>query len=101
MESVRIFRTNRRPSNTGFNIWTLPINLFLWGMLLGVVLTIVPGCMEYLAVHHLITRVSSELNPQSESCTDLHVRVDKLVNTNQIHDTRAGEIDFIQREGSS
>ena len=101
MESVRIFRTNRRPSNPGFNIWMLPINLFLWGMPLGAVLTIVPGCMEYPTVHHLITRVASELNPQSESCTDLHVRVDKLVNTNQIHDTRTGEIDFIQREGSS
>jgi len=71
----------------GFSLWTVSINLLLLGALLVMALRVVPSYMEYLTIKDLITRAADVYDPGSESITDLKVRLAKLLNTNQIHDT--------------
>ena len=71
----------------GFSIWAALINLLLLGALLVMALRVVPSYMEYLTIKDLITRAADVYDPGSESITDLKVRLAKLLNTNQIHDT--------------
>ena len=81
----------RQPMNHagvhGFSLWTVSINLLLLGALLVMALRVVPSYMEYLTIKDLITRAADVYDPGSESITDLKVRLAKLLNTNQIHDT--------------
>jgi len=71
----------------GFSLWAVSINLLLLGALLVMALRVVPSYMEYLTIKDLITRAADVYDPGSESITDLKVRLAKLLNTNQIHDT--------------
>ena len=83
----------------GFNIWAVSINLLLLGAILIVALRVVPSYLEYLTVKDLIARAAHEHNPQSETVTDLRLRVAKLLNTNQVTDTTIDDIEVYRERG--
>lgn len=88
-----------KSKNFGFNVLTLSLNLFLLGASLVLLLRIVPGYFEYLAVKDLIARAAAEYDPGSESITDLRSRLSKLLNTNQIYDTTIDDIRIYRERG--
>jgi len=88
-----------KSKNFGFNVLTLSLNLFLLGASLVLLLRIVPGYFEYLAVKDLIARAAAEYDPRSESITDLRSRLSKLLNTNQIYDTTIDDIRIYRERG--
>ena len=61
---------------------------------------VVPSYMEYLAIKDLITHAAEEYDPRSETVTDLRVRLAKLLNTNQIHDTSIDDIEVYRERGA-
>ena len=83
----------------GFNIWAVSINLLLLGAILVLALRVVPSYLEYLTVKDLISRAAHEHNSQSETVTDLRLRVAKLLNTNQVTDTTIGDIEVYRERG--
>ncbi|MCH1611103.1 MAG: DUF4845 domain-containing protein [Luminiphilus sp.] len=83
----------------GFNVWTVSINLFLLSMILLIALRVVPSYMDYLTVKDLIARVAAEHNRQTDTVTDLRMRLGKLLTTNQIYDTRIEDIAIYRERG--
>ena len=84
----------------GFSVWPVSLNLLLVGALLVMALRVVPSYMEYLTIKDLITRAADVFDPGSESITDLKVRLAKLLNTNQIHDTGIDDIEVYRERGA-
>ena len=82
----------------GFGIWTFSLNLLLLGASLVLLLRLLPGYFEYMAVKDLITRAAAEHDPRNETIPDLRTRLSKLLHTNQIYDTAIDDIQ-IYREG--
>ena len=83
----------------GFNVWTVSINLFLLSMILLIALRVVPSYMDYLTVKDLIARVAAEHNRQTDTVTDLRMRLGKLLTTNQIYDTRIEDVAIYRERG--
>ena len=83
----------------GFNVWTISINLLLLSMVLLIALRVVPSYMDYLTVKDLIARVAAEHNRQTDTVTDLRMRLGKLLTTNQIYDTRIEDIAIYRKRG--
>ena len=98
-EQVMTRRFGRSQAVRGFNIWALSINLLLLGAILVMVLRVVPSYLEYLTVRGLITRAAEEHDPRTETLTDLRSRLVKLLNTNQVKDTKIGEIEVYRERG--
>jgi hypothetical protein len=88
-----------KPASHGFNIFTLSLNLVLLGAVLVVLLRIVPGYFEYLAVKDLIARAAVEHDPRGDSITDLRTRLSKLLKTNQVYDTSIDDIRIYRERG--
>ena len=84
----------RRAGVQGFNIWAVSLNLLVMA------LRVVPSYMEYLTIKDLITRAAEQYDPRSERVTDLRVRLAKLLNTNQIHDTSIDDIEVYRERGA-
>ena len=68
-------------------------------MILLIALRVVPSYMDYLTVKDLIARVASEHNRQTDTVTDLRMRLGKLLTTNQIYDTRIEDIAIYRESG--
>ena len=83
----------------GFNVWTVSINLFLLSMILLIALRVVPSYMDYLTVKDLIARVAAAHNRQTDTVTDLRMRLGKLLTTNQIYDTRIEDVAIYRERG--
>jgi uncharacterized membrane protein len=83
----------------GFNVWTVSINLFLLSVILLIALRVVPSYMDYLTVKDLIARVAAEHNRQTDTVTDLRMRLGKLLTTNQIYDTRIEDVAIYRERG--
>ena len=94
----------RQPMNHagvhGFSLWAVSINLLLLGALLVMALRVAPSYIEYLTTKDLITRAADEYEPRGESVTDLKVRLAKLLNTNQIHNTSIDDIEVYRERGA-
>ena len=75
------------------------MNLLLLGAILVMALRVVPSYLEYLTVRDLITRAAEEHDPRTETLTDLRSRLVKLLNTNQVKDTKIGEIEVYRERG--
>ena len=88
-----------KPASHGFNIFTLSLNLVLLGAILVVLLRIVPGYFEYLAVKDLIARAAAEHDSRGDSITDLRTRLSKLLKTNQVYDTSIDDIRIYRERG--
>lgn len=88
-----------KPASRGFNILTLSLNLVLLGAVLVVLLRIVPGYFEYLAVKDLIARAAAEHDPRGDGITDLRTRLSKLLKTNQVYDTSIDDIRIYRERG--
>ena len=98
-EQVMTRRFGRPQAVRGFNIWAVSINLLLLGAILVMALRVVPSYLEYLTVSDLITRAAEEHDPRTETLTDLRSRLVKLLNTNQVKDTKIGEIEVYRERG--
>ena len=98
-EQVMTRRFGRSQAVRSFNIWALSINLLLLGAILVMALRVVPSYLEYLTVSDLITRAAEEHDPRTETLTDLRSRLVKLLNTNQVKDTKIGEIEVYRERG--
>lgn len=88
-----------KPASRGFNILTLLLNLVLLGAVLVVLLRIVPGYFECLAVKDLIARAAAEHDPRGDSITDLRTRLSKLLKTNQVYGTSIDDIRIYRERG--
>lgn len=88
-----------RPACQGFSVWSLALYLFLMGAGLVLVLRILPGYFEYMAVKDLIIRAAAEHDARSETIPDLRLRLSKLLTTNQIYDTTIDDIRIYRERG--
>ena len=84
----------------GFSVWAVSLILLLVGALLVIALRMVPSHMEYVKGKDLITRAADKYDPRSESVPDLKVRLEKLLNTNQIYDTSIDDIERYREQGA-
>ena len=98
-EQMMTRRFGRPQAVRGFNIWALSINLLLLGAILVMALRVVPSYLDYPTVRDLITRAAEEHDPRTETLTDLRSRLVKLLNTNQVKDTKIGEIEVYRERG--
>ena len=88
-----------RTASRGFSVWSLSLYLFLIGAGLVLVLRILPGYFEYMAVKDLIIRAAAEHDARSETIPDLRSRLSKLLTTNQIYDTTIDDIRIYRERG--
>jgi hypothetical protein len=88
-----------QPDCRGFSLWTLSLNLLLMGAGLVLLLRILPGYFEYMAVKDLITRAAASHDPRNETIPDLRTRLSKLLTTNQIYDKTIDDIRIYRERG--
>ena len=78
----------------GASFWSFAGNVFLLGVFLLIILRIAPAYMEYLTIKDIIERAAQEYDPERNTIQDVHVRVRKLLLTNQVYDFKVEDIEI-------
>ncbi len=83
----------------GASFWSFAGNVFLLGVFLLIILRIAPAYMEYLTIKDIIERAAQEYDPERNTIQDVHVRVRKLLLTNQVYDFKVEDIEIFRERG--
>ena len=91
---------NKRPSRQrGMTFWGMAFNALVLGAVLVLVLRVVPSYMTYLSVKDIVERAANEFDPATDTLQDIRVRIRKLLNTNQVYDIKAEDIEVYRDKG--
>jgi cell division protein FtsL len=91
---------NKRPSRQrGMTFWGMAFNALVLGAVLVLVLRVVPSYMTYLSVKDIVERAATEFDPSTDTLQDIRVRIRKLLNTNQVYDIKAEDIEVYRDKG--
>ena len=64
-------------------------------------LRLAPSYFEYMSVKDVVTRTATEEGADKKSLRDLRVRMETLLNTNQVYDVDPKEIQIYRKEGET
>jgi len=78
----------------GFTFWTLLVYLLVFGGVLVLALRIAPSYVEYLTVKDIVERSVEEFDPQTQSATEIRIRIRKLLQTSQVYVIDADDIEI-------
>ena len=91
---------SKRPSRQrGMTFWGMAFNALVLGAVLVLVLRVVPSYMTYLSVKDIVERAATEFDPSTDTLQDIRVRIRKLLNTNQVYDIKAEDIQVYRDSG--
>lgn len=83
----------------GMSLWSVALNIFILGSFLVLALRVAPSYMTYLTVKDIVERAAEQYDPKSQSLADIRTRIRKLLNTSQVYDIKAEDIDVFRDNG--
>lgn len=83
----------------GMSLWSVALNIFILGSFLVLALRVAPSYMTYLTVKDIVERAAEQYDPKSQSLADVRTRIRKLLNTSQVYDIKAEDIDVFRDNG--
>jgi len=83
----------------GMSLWGIALNIFIFGSFLVLALRVAPFYMTYLTVKDIVERAAEEYDPKSQSLADVRTRIRKLLNTSQVYDIAAEDIEVFRDNG--
>lgn len=83
----------------GMSLWSVALNIFILGGFLVLALRVAPSYMTYLTVKDIVERAAEQYDPKSQSLADVRTRIRKLLNTSQVYDIKAEDIDVFRDNG--
>ncbi len=83
----------------GMSFWGIALNIFIFGSFLVLALRVAPFYMTYLTVKDIVERAAEEYDPKSQSLADVRTRIRKLLNTSQVYDIAAEDIEVFRDNG--
>lgn len=83
----------------GMSLWSVVLNIFILGSFLVLALRVAPSYMTYLTVKDIVERAAEQYDPKSQSLADIRTRIRKLLNTSQVYDIKAEDIDVFRDNG--
>lgn len=91
---------SQRPSRQrGFGFWGLAFNVLILGGFLVLVLRIAPAYLEYMTIRDIVQRAASDYDPSTETLQDIRTHIRKLLNTSQVYDIKAEDIEIFREKG--
>ena len=81
------------------SFWGIALNIFIFGSFLVLALRVAPFYMTYLTVKDIVERAAEEYDPKSQSLADVRTRIRKLLNTSQVYDIAAEDIEVFRDNG--
>ena len=91
--------TTRRSLQRGMTLWGITFNALLLGAVLVMLLRVLPPYMTYLSVKDIVERAGAEFDPAADTLQDIRVRIRKLLNTSQVYDIKAEDIEVYRDKG--
>jgi len=91
--------TTRRSLQRGMTFWGMTFNALLLGAVLVMLLRVLPPYMTYLSVKDIVERAGAEFDPAADTLQDIRVRIRKLLNTSQVYDIKAEDIEIYRDKG--
>lgn len=91
--------TTRRSLQRGMTLWGITFNALLLGAVLVMLLRVLPPYMTYLSVKDIVERAGAEFDPAADTLQDIRVRIRKLLNTSQVYDIKAEDIEIYRDKG--
>ena len=83
----------------GMSLWSVALNIFILGSFLVLALRVAPSYMTYLTVKDIVERAAEQYDPKSQSLADVRTRIRQLLNTSQVYDIKAEDIDVFRDNG--
>lgn len=92
-------RTQRLSTQRGYSFWSVAFNVLVLGGALVLILRIAPAYLEYMTIKDIVTRAAEEYDPQNETLQDIRTHLRKLLNTSQVYDIKAEDIEIFREKG--
>ncbi|MEY2907480.1 MAG: hypothetical protein RLZZ602_3 [Pseudomonadota bacterium] len=83
----------------GFTFWGIAFNVLVLGGFLVLLLRIAPAYLEYMTIKDIVNRAGEEFDPVNDGLQDIRTRIRKLLNTSQIYDIKAEDIEIYREKG--
>lgn len=83
----------------GFGFWGIAFNILVLGGFLVLVLRIAPAYLEYMTIKDIVNRAASDFDPKNDTLQDIRTHVRKLLNTSQVYDIKAEDIEIFREKG--
>jgi len=83
----------------GFTFWGIAFNVLVLGGFLVLLLRIAPAYLEYMTIKDIVSRAGEEFDPVNDGLQDIRTRIRKLLNTSQVYDIKAEDIEIYREKG--
>jgi hypothetical protein len=83
----------------GFTFWGIAFNVLVLGGFLVLLLRIAPAYLEYMTIKDIVNRAGEEFDPVNDGLQDIRTRIRKLLNTSQVYDIKAEDIEIYREKG--
>jgi len=83
----------------GFTFWGIAFNVLVLGGFLVLLLRIAPAYLEYKTIKDIVSRAGEEFDPVNDGLQDIRTRIRKLLNTSQVYDIKAEDIEIYREKG--
>jgi len=83
----------------GFTFWGIAFNILVLGGFLVLLLRIAPAYLEYMTIKDIVNRAGEEFDPVNDGLQDIRTRIRKLLNTSQVYDIKAEDIEIYREKG--
>ena len=83
----------------GFTFWGIAFNILVLGGFLVLLLRIAPAYLEYMTIKDIVSRAGEEFDPVNDGLQDIRTRIRKLLNTSQVYDIKAEDIEIYREKG--
>jgi len=83
----------------GFTFWGIAFNVLVLGGFLVLLLRIAPAYLEYMTIKDIVNRAGEEFDPANDGLQDIRTRIRKLLNTSQVYDIKAEDIEIYREKG--
>ena len=83
----------------GFTFWGIAFNVLVLGGFLVLLLRIAPAYLEYMTIRDIVSRAGEEFDPVNDGLQDIRTRIRKLLNTSQVYDIKAEDIEIYREKG--
>ncbi len=98
-DGVDEMKTERLSRQKGYSFWGVAFNVLVLGGALILMLRIAPAYLEYMTIKDIVQRAADEYDPQNETLQDIRTHIRKLLNTSQVYDIKAEDIEIFREKG--
>ncbi|MEM1112730.1 MAG: DUF4845 domain-containing protein [Pseudomonadota bacterium] len=85
----------------GVSILSLLAIMIMVGFFVMCVIKMAPAYFEYLSIKEIVNKTADQYDPQSDSISEIRMKIDNLFNTNQIYGMRARDVEVYRKDGKT